>query len=39
LVGAILNFATGKPFMQLIAVSLALLSVSGIWQLVLAMMG
>jgi hypothetical protein len=38
LVGAILNFATRKPFMRLIAVSLALLCVSGIWQLVLAMM-
>jgi hypothetical protein len=38
LVGAILNFATRKPFMHLIAVSLALLCVSGIWQLVLAMM-
>jgi hypothetical protein len=38
LVGAILNFATRKPFMRLIAVALALLCVSGIWQLVLAMM-
>lgn len=39
LVGAILNFATRKPFMRPIAVALALLCVSGIWQLVLAMMG
>lgn len=38
LVGAILNFATRKPFMRLVAVALALLCVSGIWQLVLAMM-
>ena len=38
LVGAILNFATRKPFMRLIAVALALLCVSGIWQLVLTMM-
>ena len=38
LVGAILNFATGKPFTRLVAVALALLCVSGIWQLVLAMM-
>jgi hypothetical protein len=38
LVGAILNFATHKPFMRLVAVALALLCVSGIWQLVLAMM-
>src|SRR5438270_6695400 len=38
LVGAILNFATRKPFMRLIAVALALLCGSGIWQLVLAMM-
>jgi hypothetical protein len=38
LVGAILNFATRKPFMRLVAVALALLCVSGIWQLVVAMM-
>jgi len=37
LVGAILNFATRKPFMRLVAVALAFLCVSGIWQLVLAM--
>lgn len=38
LVGAILNFASRKPFLRLIAVSLALLCVSSIWQLLLAMM-
>ena len=38
LVGAILNFATRKPFMRLVAVALALLCVSGIWQLLLVMM-
>ena len=38
LVAAILNFATRKPFMQHVAVSLALLSVSGIWKLVVSMM-
>jgi hypothetical protein len=37
LVGAILNFATRKPFMGLVAVALALLCVSGIWKLVVAM--
>lgn len=38
LIGAILNFATRKPFMRLVAVALSLLCVSGIWQLLLAMM-
>jgi hypothetical protein len=38
LVGAILNFATRKPFMRLVAVALALLCVSGIWHLVVAVM-
>jgi hypothetical protein len=38
LMGAILNFATRKPFMRLVAVALSLLCVSGIWQLLLAMM-
>lgn len=38
LVGAILNFASRKPFLRLISVSLALLCVSSIWQLLLAMM-
>src|SRR5947209_19424116 len=37
LVAAILNFATRKPFMRLVAVALALLCVSGIWKLVVAM--
>jgi hypothetical protein len=38
LVGAILNFATKKPFMRLVAVSLAMLTVSAIWKLVISMM-
>jgi hypothetical protein len=38
LVGAILNFATRKPFLRLIAVSLALLTVSAIWKLLISMM-
>lgn len=38
LVGAILNFATKKPFLRQIAVSLALLAVSAIWQLLISMM-
>ena len=38
LVAAILNFSVRKPFMKHVAVSLALLSVSAIWNLVLAMM-
>ena len=38
LVGAILNFATRKPFVRLIAVSLAMLTVSATWKLVLSMM-
>ena len=38
LVGAILNFATRKPFLRLVAVALALLSVSAIWKLVVSMM-
>ena len=37
LVGAIVNFATRKPFLRLVAVALALLCVSGIWKLVVAM--
>jgi hypothetical protein len=36
--GAILNFATRKPFLRLIAVSLALLTVSAIWKLLVSMM-
>ncbi len=36
-VGAIINFATHRPVMRLVAVALALLSVSAIWKLVLAM--
>lgn len=38
LVAAILNFSTRKPFMRHVGVSLALLSVSAIWKLVVAMM-
>jgi len=38
LVGAILNFATHKPFMRLVAVSLAMLTTSAIWKLVVSMM-
>jgi hypothetical protein len=35
--GAIINFATGRPAMRLVAVSLALLCVSGLWYLVQGM--
>jgi hypothetical protein len=38
LVGAILNFATRKPFLRLVAVALALLTVSAIWRLLVSMM-
>jgi hypothetical protein len=38
LVGAILNFATRKPFLRLVAVSLAMLTTSAIWKLVASMM-
>jgi hypothetical protein len=38
LVGAILNFATRKPFLRLVAVALALLTVSAIWRLLISMM-
>ena len=37
IVGAIINFATRRPAMRLVAVALAMLCVSGIWKLVLAM--
>jgi hypothetical protein len=37
IVGAILNLATRRPAMRLVAVALAMLCVSGIWKLVLAM--
>jgi len=36
-VGAILNYARRKPFMQLVGSGLAFLSVSAIWKLVQAM--
>src|SRR5215831_4019617 len=38
LIGAILNFATRKPFLRLIAVSLAMLTISATWKLVTSMM-
>jgi hypothetical protein len=38
LVGAILNFATRKPFLRLVAVALALLTVSALWKLLVSMM-
>lgn len=38
LIGAILNFATRKPFLRLVAVSLAMLTTSAIWKLVTSMM-
>jgi hypothetical protein len=38
LIGAVLNFATHRPFFRLIAVSLAMLTVSAIWKLVTSMM-
>ena len=38
LVGAILNFATRKPFLRLVAVSLAMLTVSALWRLLTSMM-
>ncbi|HEV7676365.1 MAG TPA: hypothetical protein VGQ12_17675 [Candidatus Angelobacter sp.] len=39
IVGAIVNFALNKPFLHLVTVALAMLSVTAIWKLVLAMMG
>jgi hypothetical protein len=39
IVGAIINFATRRPAMRLVAVALAMLCVSGIWKLVVSMMG
>ncbi len=39
IVGAIINFATRRPVMRLVAVALAMLCVSGIWKLVLSMEG
>ena len=37
IVGSLINFATHRPAMRLIAVALAMLCVSGIWKLVLSM--
>jgi hypothetical protein len=39
IVGAVVNFALQKPFLHLVTVALAMLSVTAIWKLVLAMMG
>ncbi|MBV8893964.1 MAG: hypothetical protein JO266_18675, partial [Acidobacteria bacterium] len=38
LIGAILNFAMRKPFLRLVAVSLAMMTASAIWKLLTAMM-
>ena len=38
IVGAIINFATQRPVLRLVGVALAMLCVSGIWKLVMAMM-
>ena len=38
IVGAILNFAFGKPSMRLVCAAGGFLTVSGLWQLVKAMM-
>jgi hypothetical protein len=38
LIGAVLNFATRRPFLRLVAVSLAMLTVSALWKLVTSMM-
>ncbi len=37
IVGSVINFATHRPTMRLVAVALAMLCVSGIWKLVLSM--
>lgn len=37
IVGAILNFATRRPALRLVAVALAMLCVSGIWKLILSL--
>ncbi len=37
IVGAIINFATRRPAMRLVAAALAMLCVSGIWKLILSM--
>jgi len=38
LIGAVLNFATRKPFLRLVAVALAMLTTSALWTLVTSMM-
>ena len=37
IIGAVINFASRRPAMRLVAVALAMLCVSGIWKLVLSM--
>ncbi len=37
IVGAIFNFAAKKPFLHLVAVAMAMLSVTALWKLILAM--
>jgi hypothetical protein len=39
IVGSVVNFALKKPFLHLVTVALAMLSVTAIWKLVLTMMG
>jgi len=38
IIGAILNFAAARPWLRLVACSMAFLTVSALWQLVVAMM-
>jgi hypothetical protein len=38
IVGAIINFATARPWLRLVACSMAFLTVSALWRLVVAMM-
>jgi hypothetical protein len=38
IIGAVLNFAFGKPAMRLICCGAAFLTVSALWRLVLSMM-
>jgi len=38
IIGAILNFAPARPWLRLVACSMAFLTVSALWQLVVAMM-
>jgi hypothetical protein len=38
IIGAILNFAAARPWLRLVACSMAFLTVSALWRLVVAMM-